>query len=245
VWVGGKVRWAIDVHQGRHGDRPRDEGPRGVEVIQDLHVLPETFVPDVLRVAAVAVPIAADHDEPQDHMTTVVELGRPQEDVEAKANRGLLRRSGPVAEVAYEKVCVDPNEAARHVDCPCFRVASGVARRVRPKEVDGELTPAAWRAIPGVRCRSIPPPPSALLDSPYHQDISENHALSEGIKRWDQGPLMLRFGLPEWSPTSRLDSARNAFAYLWESIYGHGSWNSNPWVWAYRFTRLERYRAAA
>lgn len=70
-------------------------------------------------------------------------------------------------------------------------------------------------------------------------EISEGAALDEGIQRWDQGPLMLRYGLPDWCPTARLDSARNAFAYLWESLHGVGSWNANPWVWVIEFKRVE------
>ncbi|HDU1493030.1 TPA: hypothetical protein REW05_004683 [Klebsiella pneumoniae] len=30
-----------------------------------------------------------------------------------------------------------------------------------------------------------------------------------------------------------------AFKYLWESIYGDESWNSNPWVWVIDFKRIE------
>jgi hypothetical protein len=33
--------------------------------------------------------------------------------------------------------------------------------------------------------------------------------------------------------------AREAFAALWESIHGPGSWEVNPWVWAITFRRLE------
>ena len=50
------------------------------------------------------------------------------------------------------------------------------------------------------------------------QDISEEDAIAEGIKR---GPL----------------TAKAAFRELWESIKGHGSWDLNPWVWVLAFER--------
>lgn len=34
-----------------------------------------------------------------------------------------------------------------------------------------------------------------------------------------------------------------AFQLLWESIYGDESWNSNPWVWAIKFKRIEELTA--
>lgn len=35
------------------------------------------------------------------------------------------------------------------------------------------------------------------------------------------------------------DTARGAFGFLWESIYGAGSWAANPWVWVVQFRRIE------
>lgn len=70
-------------------------------------------------------------------------------------------------------------------------------------------------------------------------EISEGDATAEGIQRWDQGPLMKRYGLPEWCPDSRLDSARGAFARLWTSIHSDGAWDANPFVWVISFKRLK------
>lgn len=34
-------------------------------------------------------------------------------------------------------------------------------------------------------------------------------------------------------------TATGAFKYLWESIYGSDSWQTNPWVWVIEFKRIE------
>ncbi|CUR95145.1 hypothetical protein [Salmonella enterica] len=34
-------------------------------------------------------------------------------------------------------------------------------------------------------------------------------------------------------------TAKGAFKYLWESIYGEEGWKSNPWVWVIEFKRVE------
>jgi len=42
----------------------------------------------------------------------------------------------------------------------------------------------------------------------------------------------------EPNPGSLLDTARDGYRKLWESINGAGSWASNPWVWVVEFKRL-------
>jgi hypothetical protein len=59
------------------------------------------------------------------------------------------------------------------------------------------------------------------------QEISEEDARAEGAI----GALNDSIG-DNWC-------AREAFAALWESINGTGSWHANPWVWAITFRRLE------
>lgn len=58
--------------------------------------------------------------------------------------------------------------------------------------------------------------------------ISEEDARAEGII--DGG--CLNCGEPE-------PDATDAFAYLWQSIYGQESWKANPWVWVIEFKRVE------
>lgn len=67
------------------------------------------------------------------------------------------------------------------------------------------------------------------------QDISEANARREGLEQ--QVRLMPEYrgaeGLP-WRP----EFPRDAFADLWNSINGPGSWEANPWVVAIAFKRV-------
>lgn len=58
------------------------------------------------------------------------------------------------------------------------------------------------------------------------QEISEEDARLEGAI----GALNDSIG-DNWC-------AREAFAALWESIHGSGSWDTNPWAWAITFRRI-------
>ncbi|ECW0839939.1 TPA: hypothetical protein ACGT34_004828 [Salmonella enterica] len=55
-------------------------------------------------------------------------------------------------------------------------------------------------------------------------DISDVEASKEGCSIAD-----MRSG----------DRLADVFARLWESIYGAGSWQANPWVWVIEFKRVE------
>lgn len=57
------------------------------------------------------------------------------------------------------------------------------------------------------------------------QEISEEDADAEGVEvEW-----------PYHQGNYSGDGHRSAFRVLWESIFGDGSWNSNPWVWVLTF----------
>lgn len=57
------------------------------------------------------------------------------------------------------------------------------------------------------------------------QDITEEDALAEGIEK-----LHHLYGVSE-SGVECGDTARDAYAKLWDSINGLGSWDANDWVW--------------
>lgn len=79
------------------------------------------------------------------------------------------------------------------------------------------------------------------------QDISEEDAMREGVFKYDKPPLHHEADMfAPWAPNVRpykWDSdnliyrytARYAFAYLIDKISGRGTWQSNPWVYAYTF----------
>lgn len=70
------------------------------------------------------------------------------------------------------------------------------------------------------------------------QDISEADAAAEGVTpKWEpgfSGRLMEALGGFSFRP------AASAYADLWESLHGHGSWDANPWVWVVEFKRINQ-----
>lgn len=61
------------------------------------------------------------------------------------------------------------------------------------------------------------------------QDISDEDALAEGVHRMDW----------EYENGECCETARDAYAMLWDHINGAGSWDANPWVWCVSFKRIE------
>jgi hypothetical protein len=65
-------------------------------------------------------------------------------------------------------------------------------------------------------------------------DISEEDAKAEGIEgTWEHQYIS------QGVNASGKPIARVAFAALWGSINGPGSWDANPWVWVVEFKRVE------
>lgn len=64
------------------------------------------------------------------------------------------------------------------------------------------------------------------------QDISDDDCCSEGV----DGPMCA--ALLGKSPLKMGHCERVAYAALWESINGAGSWAANPWVWVVEFKRV-------
>lgn len=67
------------------------------------------------------------------------------------------------------------------------------------------------------------------------QDISEEDCMKEGLLAGEQEPRMYGFRLPKGTVISFL-TPRETFAALINRICGRGTWERNPWVFAYSFT---------
>ena len=83
------------------------------------------------------------------------------------------------------------------------------------------------------------------------QDISEEDAMREGVFKYDKPPLHHEMDMfapwPPYIKPYKWDgnnliyryTARYAFAYLIDKISGRGTWNRNPWVFAYEFELIK------
>ncbi|MFD3249869.1 hypothetical protein [Rahnella aquatilis] len=69
------------------------------------------------------------------------------------------------------------------------------------------------------------------------QEISSGDAVREGICQLPaSGRYCINPGDQYFGGASH--SAKEVYSWLWESIYGEGSWQANPWVWAIEFDRV-------
>lgn len=70
------------------------------------------------------------------------------------------------------------------------------------------------------------------------QDISDEDCLREGLLAGEQEPKMYGFRLPKGTVLSFM-TPREAFAALIDRISGRGTWQRNPWVYAYTFELIK------
>jgi hypothetical protein len=82
------------------------------------------------------------------------------------------------------------------------------------------------------------------------QDISEADAKAEGLAALTKDGTLVKYGIADsdglpgnddcgWSWHEWSVDPRQAFAHLWKSINGEGSWDANPWIAAYSFKRVD------
>lgn len=79
------------------------------------------------------------------------------------------------------------------------------------------------------------------------KSITNEDSICEGAKFTDFGKDRYGEQCDGWrcdraprSASDALGSARSAYANIWESINGAGSWNTNPWVWCISFKQVTK-----
>ena len=70
------------------------------------------------------------------------------------------------------------------------------------------------------------------------QDISDEDCMKESLIAGEQEPRMFGFHLPKGTILSFL-TPRAAFAALIDKVSGRGTWERNPWVFAYTFELID------
>lgn len=65
-------------------------------------------------------------------------------------------------------------------------------------------------------------------------DINEADAIAEGVTAVSSGGVTLF----TTTGVNCFQTAKDAYAALWESINGPDSWDANPWVWVVEFHRI-------
>ena len=71
------------------------------------------------------------------------------------------------------------------------------------------------------------------------QDISDEDCLKEGIFKWDAGQKDIPFYSFHNADIPDYNDPRDAFAELIDKVSGKGTWESNPYVWAYEFELMK------
>ena len=72
------------------------------------------------------------------------------------------------------------------------------------------------------------------------QDISDKNCLKEGIEYCNGGYINnTSFHKGKGAGLIVFDTLREAFATLIDKICGKGTWESNPYMWAYDFKMVE------
>ncbi len=81
-------------------------------------------------------------------------------------------------------------------------------------------------------------------------DITEEGAIAEGIEPWGsiQGAYFRNYSKNATTyikhpnhESPALNSPIKSYKSLWDKINGAGSWESNPYIWVIKFTKIENY----
>lgn len=71
------------------------------------------------------------------------------------------------------------------------------------------------------------------------QNISDEDCFKEGIFKWDAGQKDIPFYSFHYADIPDYSNPCDAFAELIDKVSGKGTWESNPYVWAYEFELMK------
>ena len=71
------------------------------------------------------------------------------------------------------------------------------------------------------------------------QDISDEDCLREGVEKWINCYIVAGIMEHGGKNNARFDTPRQAFAALINRVSGRGTWEMNPWVFAYEFQLIK------
>lgn len=153
-------------------------------------------------------------------------------DVQFITNEKAPYKVGDVVAVAqsYKDAGLSPNDIIGHIDYGGnmygFLLAGDVPGWSNKMFVKADLMPNLIR-ITDIKVERL-------------HDISDEDCLKEGIipKKLDYTPAgyhkgLTYYGFEGWGVVS--DHAKDAFAALIDKVSGRGTWDRNPWVFAYSF----------
>ncbi len=143
----------------------------------------------------------------------------------------LPYEAGEVVAIAqsYKEAGINPETIVGHID-----EGSNMYTLIAAKDSAG------WTNKMFVR-EDLIPHHILMLDLWFErlQDITDEECLMEGVIKWLDSYIVT--GIMERSGKCNkcFDTPREAFAALIDRISGKGTWDSNPWVIAYEFRRID------
>ena len=166
----------------------------------------------------------------------VCPLGQPGDHLWVRETFSLLGNEDGCPVDWNDNIVTDKKDAARIYKASCWQKPNNYgiwSVPDREMDFDGAWTPSIhmprWASRIQLKISNV--------GVQRLQDISSGDAAREGICQLPaSGRYCINPGDQYFGGASH--SAKEVYSWLWESIYGEGSWGSNPWVWVIEFERV-------